>query len=123
LKKRLHAISDRSAEKWITKLDSGVYAEREQAMQELSKLEFAVLAPIKVRLKETTSSEFKARAAKLLLDLDNPLLEWRCQWSALGILEQIGNSEARDLLQALCLGAAEAKLTKLAQATLLRMKK
>jgi RNA polymerase sigma factor (sigma-70 family) len=108
----------------VADLDSGTFKKRERAFRELEKLGDAAEKALKEILVAPPSVETARRVRALLGKLDaanNP--EKLRNLRAVEVLEHIGTPEARQVLRALAGGAAEARLTEEAKASLGRLAK
>jgi RNA polymerase sigma factor (sigma-70 family) len=103
---------------WIADLDSSEFAVREKAMRELEQHGEAVEGALRKVLEDRPSLEVRQRI-KLLLDKLRGTDRLRAL-RAVEVLEHLGTAEARRLLEALAQGAAEARLTQEAKASLRR---
>jgi hypothetical protein len=109
----------------VANLDSEAFALRTAAAQELEQLAELAGPALRKLLTEQPSPEARRHAEQLLDKLDSPLLagERLRQRRALAVLEQVANTEARQLLDQLARGAADAWLTKQARAALRRLER
>jgi WD40 repeat protein len=108
---------------WIADLDHEQFARRERASRELEKIgEYAAPALRKV-LNDKPSLEVRKRIDALLEAIDGrPISPDRLRTlRALQVLETIGTPKAKQILQGLASGAAEAALTQEAKAALQRL--
>jgi hypothetical protein len=123
VKQHVQPLSAAELARWVEDLDSNVFAQRDKAMRELARLEFAAAKALRGVLEGKPSLELRLRAEKLLKGLEEPIRspQLLAAWRAVIILEQINTPEARDLLEALAKGAPEARLTRDAQAALQRL--
>jgi hypothetical protein len=124
LSKVLRPVSTVPAEqiqKLITDLDSDRFRVRNRATEELEKLGDAAEPALRKALKNNLSLEFRQRVTNLLDRLDSSLEVLRQRW-AIRLLECLGTPGARDLLEQLADGAAEAELTRQAQQALARLR-
>ena len=118
-------ISDDRIRRLISDLDSDTFAVRERAAKELESLSAAAEPLLRRELKANLTLESRKRIEHLLGRLDQQplpgisLVECR----ALELLEQIGTSDAKQLLAKLAAGAPGATLTEEAKAALERLGK
>jgi hypothetical protein len=109
----------------IRELDHMKYTQRERAMRDLEKLGAEVEEALEAVLRGKPTLEVRRRVEQVL---------GRVKWQglhperarpvrAVEVLERIGTTEARQLLQALAGGAAADPLTEHARAALERLKK
>ncbi len=109
----------------IADLESEVFTERDAAMKELTKLGELAEPALSQALDKAPTLETRNRIKQLLDRLPNigtsgePLRQAR----AVEVLENIGNPQARQLLEKLAAGARQANLTRDAIATLERLKR
>jgi hypothetical protein len=126
LTKRLPPASSADPEKvarWIAELGADDYATRERANQELEKLGERARPALRKALEAGPSAETRRRLRRLL-DQEAALSpEELRQVRAVEALEQMGTPEARQLLERLASGVAEARLTREARASLERVKR
>jgi WD40 repeat protein len=115
------AMRERAAA-WVQDLDSDRFKVRERATKELSRVGEAAMPVLSDGLAGKLSPEARRRAERLLAALSDPPLsgERVAILRSLAVLEHADTSEARDLVQHLAAGPAEARLTREAQATLER---
>jgi hypothetical protein len=125
LREHLHPASveeGRKIARLIDDLDSDDFAAREQATEELGRLGETAALALRAALARRTSPELRRRGLRLLERLDGkPTPERLRQTRALEVLEQVGNTEARQILKGLADGAANAWLTEEAKAVLDRL--
>jgi RNA polymerase sigma factor (sigma-70 family) len=110
--------------RWIADLDSDEYAVRQMAMKQLAALGEQAGPLLRERLGAKPPLEVRKRIEELLsqmkvLHAGEVVRGVR----AMAVLEQIGTSEARRLLERLAQGAPEARLTREAKASLKRLAK
>ncbi len=108
----------------IAKLDAPQFGQREQAYAELAKLGTTAEPVMRRALKRVISLETEARLKKLLDALADPRTrppESLRPLRAVKILERIGGKKARETVERLSEGAAEAPLTVTARSALERM--
>jgi hypothetical protein len=119
------AVDAGAVARWVAELDSDEFARREQVSRELDRLAEAAVPALKEGLAGTPSPE-KRRRIEALLDrhgrLERPTPEGLRQLRALEALERAGTAEARRFLAELAGGAAEARLTQEATASLERLR-
>jgi WD40 repeat protein len=108
---------------WIAGLDSTEFAVREQAARELEKLGELAVPALKEMLAKPPSLEARTRAERLVEQAMGPTLSGdRLRLvRAVEVLEQVGNAEARRVLEGLAKGAAGALATREAQSALERL--
>jgi RNA polymerase sigma factor (sigma-70 family) len=128
LAERLHPVESAAPgriAKLISDLDGDEFAAREKAASELEKLGETASAAIRKTLAGRPSAEVRRRLEAILArheeDLRNPSGERLRGIRALEALELNGDRQARDILQALAKGSAEARLTQDAKASLARL--
>jgi WD40 repeat protein len=105
----------------VADLDSDQFAVRDAAYKELEKMDDAAHGVLRQALKDAKSLELRRRIETLLSDpwvVQSP--RKLRQIRAIAVLEQIGNAEARRVLEHLASGVAEARLTREAKAALKR---
>jgi hypothetical protein len=112
--------------RWIQSLDADEFAVREQAMADLAQCGETTEAELRrAASDEQRSAEVRRRAKQLLAGLGSerlsPSSERLRSLRALEVLEHIGTPEAAAVLKALAGGAAEARLTQEAKASLARL--
>jgi RNA polymerase sigma factor (sigma-70 family) len=115
-------VDPEHVQKLIAQLDNDQFAERERAAKELAALDELALPALRAAAMESTSLEQRRRIDALLKRssiVTSP--EMLRSLRAIEVLERIGNSEAREVLLNLAKGAAEARLTREAKATLERL--
>jgi hypothetical protein len=123
--RRVESIDAERLEKLLADLESNKFAARQKATADLEKLGEVAAAAIQKRLDSGPPLEVRQRLEKLLEKLDAPITdpEQLRGLRAVEVLEMIGTPEARDLLEKLATGAAEARLTRDARAALERLAK
>jgi hypothetical protein len=123
--KPIQAPDPKKIEELVAALDHSDFHTRQKAMTELDKLGEAAEPALKKALASPTPLEAKKRVQQLLSRLDQRNLSpaQLRQSRALEVLEQIGSPEARQLLQELAQGAAAARITRDARASLARLEK
>jgi HEAT repeat protein len=105
----------------IAELDSERFAVRENATRELERLGESALPALRKVLSDSPSAEVHRRVEQLLA---KPAGADRLRdVRAVEALEHIGTSDAREVLQNLAKGTAEARLTREAKAALERLAK
>jgi hypothetical protein len=104
-------------------LDSAKFAVRQKATSDLVKMGPLAEPLLRRMLEGNPTLELRRRVEALLAPLDDPVRgkERLRTVRALEVLERIGSSEARDLLQSLAEGAPGAWLTRQAQAAVKRL--
>jgi hypothetical protein len=109
----------------IADLDHDRFEVRERALVELAKLGKQVEPALRKALQSRTTAEVRLRVGILLKKLDDLAMppEDLQALRATVVLERIGSPEARQVLQALAGGAPEARLTREAKASLVRLAK
>lgn len=122
LQKQLHpvpAIDRAKIVQWVADLDSVEFAVREKAVSELERQGEAAEGALRKALEGRPSLEMRQRVKLLLEKLAgaNRLRKLR----AVEVLEYLDTDEARRLLESLAGGAAEARLTQEAMASLKRL--
>jgi sugar lactone lactonase YvrE len=127
LNRRLQPVTvdPRKIAQWIGELDSDKFAVRQQATDELAQLGSMAEPALRQILQEKPSLEVRQRVEQLLAKLEGAKLspeQWR-HVRSVEILENIGTSEARELLQKLARGAEGARLTQEAKAAVERLAK
>jgi hypothetical protein len=116
------AVAVDEVRRLLSDLDSDDFARREVASTRLAKLGEQVMPALEAGLKEAKSAELRRRIKDLLPTsqvVRSP--EVLRAVRAIEVLEHIGTAEARQVLQTLAGGAAAARLTKEAQASLQRL--
>jgi hypothetical protein len=126
LRARLQPVAPADAQRiarWIADLESERFDVRQQATEELEKLGDLTLPALEKLLAAKPSLEPRQRAERLLeMALFRELSpDQRRQLRALQVLEQVGNSESRKVLELLAQGAPGARLTRESQAILQRL--
>jgi WD40 repeat protein len=119
------AVEPRRVARLIAHLDSERFAVRESAMRELAEMGESVDGPLRQALAGRPALEVRRRIEQILSRLEQTVLSARARafrLRALEVLEQIGDREARQVLESLAAGAPEARLTQEAKASLGRLK-
>ncbi|HJT75597.1 MAG TPA: hypothetical protein VJ739_00180 [Gemmataceae bacterium] len=122
LRERLRPIAaadPRRVADLVAGLNGDAFAEREKAEQDLLRLGFAAEPALRQALTKDMAPEARRRVGNVLERLQGA--EAIRATRALEALEQAGTPEARQLLKALAAGAAEARLTQEAKASLERL--
>lgn len=116
-------VAPQKLEQWLRELDSESFAVRDQATRELEKLGELAVPPLEKVLASQAALEVRKRAEQLLEKLSGKVLtaEQIRVVRAVEALEQLGNPEARQLLETLAKGAPGALPTHEAQAALDRL--
>jgi hypothetical protein len=108
----------------IRDLDSDEFSKREQATEELGRLDGKAEGALRKALDGQPSIEARRRLERLIEKLDGINASEKMRTlRALGVLERIDTAEGRELLEGLAKGDADAWLTKEARATLQRLEK
>jgi RNA polymerase sigma factor (sigma-70 family) len=126
LRNRLQPIKENAERirRLLADLDSEQFAVRDAAYQELEKMDDAAHAVLSQELPKANSVELRCRIQSLLSVpwvVRSP--EKLRQIRAITVLEQIGDAEARRLLERLAGGAAEARQTREARSALQHLNK
>ncbi len=112
------------AEELIAELASNRFPVRQHATQELEKLADLAEAILRRKLQEKIPLETRERVERLLEKLEPSASPERLRdVRAIAVLEHIGTSEAKQLLQTLATGTPEARRTKEAKTSLERLAK
>jgi RNA polymerase sigma factor (sigma-70 family) len=122
LRERLRPVPATEAvriDRWIADLDSAEFAAREAAMRELEQHGEAVEGTLHKVLEDRPSLETRQRVKLLLAKLTSGDRLRRLR--AVEVLEHLDSVESRHLLEALAGGAAEARVTQEAKASLRRL--
>jgi hypothetical protein len=108
----------------ITALDDNEFAKRDGAREALQKLGKMAQPELRSTLDGKPSAETRQVVQALLDDIDMTMLtaEERQQMRAMWVLEQIGSSEARRMLERLADGGADAQQTRDAKSALERLR-
>jgi RNA polymerase sigma factor (sigma-70 family) len=127
LRERLQPVAATNKEKiarLIADLDHAEFAKREDATKQLSELGDAAEPALRAALNEKTPPEMRRRVDDLLKQRDqSPSATLLATVRGIEALEHIGTAEARQLLQHLTKGAADARFTREAKAALERLKR
>lgn len=126
LKPKVNSIDAKGIDKLIADLDSNQFVVREKAMQELDRLGRLVEPALKKALAtQQPSLELRRRMERLLEKMEGPVSSPDLLRSlrALEVLEEIGSSEARQIIESLAKGSPDDELTQQAQAALARLAK
>ena len=107
----------------LADLDSDNFVAREKATREVQDLGESAGLALRKALAERPSAEVRQRAEQLLAELDAPAASpQRLRvLRAIEALEAAGTAEARQVLKTLAGGVAEARVTREAKASLLRL--
>jgi len=106
----------------ITDIDSTDFSQREAASKRLASLADRAGPALRAALKGSLSPEQRRRIEEALASVTAvPPTKTLRDLRAVEVLERIGTQEARDLLEKLAQGAAEARLTREAKASLDRL--
>jgi WD40 repeat protein len=112
-------------DKLVLQMDDDRFSAREQASQQAAELGEAAEPFLKESLKSTTSAEARHRVRRLLADIAGaPLVltpDQQRTLRAVQILEQIGGSQSREILERLTQGQPSARLTQEAKNALERL--
>lgn len=128
LRKKVRAVVPASSERlarWIADLDSDRFELRERATRELEELGELAEAALRKLLAGKPSLEARRRAEGLLTKLRGPSTspERLRSLRAVEVLEHIGTEPARQLLTRLSEGAPDARRTREAKGSLLRLQR
>jgi RNA polymerase sigma factor (sigma-70 family) len=115
------AVDAGKIQRWIADLDSDQFAVRESASKELAKIDAQVEPHIRKALKGEVSPETARRLERILSTVDNLDASTVRMIRAVTILERIGSSDARAVLEALAGGAQGSRATEEAAASLQRL--
>jgi WD40 repeat protein len=105
----------------IADLDSDEFEIRDKATNKLAELGDAVGPALRKVIAGEPSAEVRSRANRLLEKLATPAPELLRNLRALEALEAVGGPEARQVVERIANGAAEARLTRDAKAALARL--
>jgi WD domain, G-beta repeat len=112
---------------WIADLDDNSFTVRDKAQREIGKLGELAVPALQQALKGQPALELKRRLQDLLAEVEPKLVGGSPQrlreLRAVQVLESIGTTEARQVLQALAKGVPGASLTRDAEAALTRLAK
>ncbi|OAI39995.1 hypothetical protein AYO40_00875 [Planctomycetaceae bacterium SCGC AG-212-D15] len=114
LRKHLPPAPDlkKTMARWLEELDSDDFALRQKATQELERQGKTALPYLRQALRDPASLEKTARLRKLLAQAEGTYSSDELRvLRALTVLERIGNSQGRSVLEALVSGAKDAWLT------------
>jgi hypothetical protein len=113
---------DEQLARWIADLDSAVFADRDKATRELERQGEVAEPLLRKALTGDPSPEVRRRIEALRSKLHGPVTSADALRSirAVEVLEHIATPEARQVLQNLATGAADARLTREAKAALAR---
>jgi hypothetical protein len=118
-------VDDQQITQWLADLESNRFAVREKAAQELETLGPIAKPHLRKALDARPSLDLRRRVEKLLERLETRPgpSRWVRRWQAIGVLEHIANPEARQVLQTMAGGHAQAQLTQEAKVALGRLGK
>src|SRR5262249_2046521 len=127
LAKRLSPASDDNSRRirdLIADLDAETFQERDKAEDELRTLGDRAEVLLHETLQKQPSPEMKSRLERLIeaIEQGTPSGQILREIRAVEILERIGTSGARSLLEKLALGAPTARLTREAKAAVFRLR-
>lgn len=115
-------LDRKEIEKLIGQLDDKQFNVRENAVKELRRKRDEVDPILKQWLEKTQSAEVRRRIKEILTGpVPTPSPERLRELRAVGVLEHIGNADARALLGKLAAGDRNSRLTRAAKAGLLRV--
>ncbi len=120
--KPVEKVEVETIRKWIRDLDSDDFKTREAAQKSLEKLGDRAANMMRATLQESPSAEVRARLSRLLKALETPTPVQLRQQRAVEVLERIGSAQGKAILVDLARGAAGARLTIEAEASLTRWK-
>lgn len=125
LREQVSPVTAERLARRIRELDSDDYPIRVRAVNELAAMGTFAEPKLRQLIAEKPSLEARRRAEELLALLDNPsaMTEHLRTLRAVEVLERIGTYPARQTLQLLAEGAAEAALTRETMAALARLKR
>jgi WD40 repeat protein len=117
-------VERKQFDRLVAGLDSGSFAKRQQATEELQKMGDVIVPLLRQSLKGDVSLESRRRMEVLLekADWKKPSAEQVRPVRALIVLERDGSAESRKLLEVIAGGAPEARLTQQARAALDRLR-
>jgi RNA polymerase sigma factor (sigma-70 family) len=126
LAKHLHPAQSADAQRLrrlLADLENEQFAVREKAQEELAKLGDLAEPALRQTLANNPSLELRRRVQTVLEHLRGPVTQPEMLQSlrAVAVLEDIGSPPARQLLEKLARGAAEARLTREVKASLRRL--
>jgi RNA polymerase sigma factor (sigma-70 family) len=100
--------------KSIEQLTSAIFAEREKATSELRTMGDVILPQLRVAFGKATDEEQRARLERIIREMEKPALASARiqQVRGIEVLEYIGTSESKDLLEKLAAGESTARLTR-----------
>ena len=108
-------------DRFIADLDSDDFTIRDKATSELEELSDTVQPVLRKVIDGQPSAEVRSRVNRLLEKLATPAPELLRHLRAREALEAVGGAEARQVVEKIANGAAEARLTREAKASLKRM--
>ena len=109
---------------WVRDLDADDFQVRETAARELEKAGDLAETALRKAEAETSSLEVRRRVERLLGAVERGTSpDALRQVRAVEVLEHAGTAEARELLEVLSRGAAEARATREARAALIRLER
>jgi hypothetical protein len=115
------ALDNKRIAALIADLDSDQFAVREKAVAELAKLGEAADTALQNTLKGSPTLEVRRRAEALSAKIAQPSGDRVQALRAMEVLERLATPAARNVLRTLAAGAADASMTKDAEASLLRL--
>ena len=118
-------VDEKRVAKLVVDLDSNIFRERQRASKELDEMRELAGPLLRKVLDSKPPPEVEKRIAGLLKQYEVPTIgtELLRALRSIEILESIGDSEARQVLEALAKGIPDALITREAQASLRRMPK
>ncbi len=121
----LDSAQKESVARWLRDLDENRFAARETASRELARLGEAALPALREKLAGTPSAEARKRIESLLSRFSKvpSTPEELRSLRAIGVLESIGNAEAKLVLKNLVNGVPGARITEEARSSLERIAK
>jgi RNA polymerase sigma factor (sigma-70 family) len=120
--KPVEKVEVEAIHKWIRDLDNDDFKTREAAQKSLEKLGDRAVEFMRAALRQSPSAELRARLNRLLKALDSRTPDQLRQQRAVEVLERIGSAQAKAIVADLARGAAGARLTIEAEASLMRWK-
>jgi hypothetical protein len=120
--KPVEKVEAKTIRKWIRELDDDNFATREEAQKSLEKLGDRAAGFLRAALQQSPSAEARARLTRLLEALATLTADQLRHQRAVEVLERIGNDPAKAIVADLAQGAAGARLTIEAEASLARWK-